>query len=240
MPKSSGQGITLIRNERSQKHGESLRKWRRWYADGDTGGIPGASGQGDSGYNPATVEDAQKIIAALQKRIGEREATINELKQSSSSQADRLKAIEDAQRKQLEEQGNFSELAKQRAAEIESLRPKAALADDAAEFLKNLNDQTAASIPETYRKLVPDFGDSYEAQKRKAAWLRENMSLLTKPPAPDFDAGAGGNSGGGNGDGKLPKLTESQKLAARNMRMSEEQYAKQLQDIQRRRAEAKE
>ena len=232
MPNRPEQRITLIRNQRSQSSGVSLRKWRRWFDEGD-------GQQGESGYNPATVEDAQKIIAALQKRIGEREATINELKQSSSSQADRLKAIEDAQRKQLEEQGNYSELAKQRAAEIEALKPKAQLADDAAAFLKDLNEQTSASIPEHYRKLVPDFGDSYEAQKRKAAWLRENISLLTKPTPPNYEAGAGANGGSGNGDGKLPKLTEEQKQMARQMRMSEEAYAKQLQSIRERKPEPK-
>lgn len=211
MPNVSDKRISLIRNERKPRVGVSLRKWRRWYAEGD-----GQQGQGQgSGYNPSTIEEAQKIIAALEKRVGERDTTINELKQSSGTLADQLNAIQDAQRKQLEEQGNYSELAKQRLAEIELLKPKASQAEDAAAFLKDLNDQTTAGIPEHYRKLVPDFGDSYEAQKRKAAWLRENMTLLTKPPAPNFDGGAGSGSGGSSGGrGNEIKVTDEDKRQA--------------------------
>lgn len=208
MPNESEQRISLIRNERSQSSGESLRKWRRWYAEGD-----GQQGDKLDPNNPADLDAAKKIIASFQKRIDEREATIAELRQSSGTLSDQVKAIQDAQRKQLEEQGNYSELAKQRAAEVELLKPKAQIADDAAAFLKDLNDQTTAGIPELYRKLVPDFGDSYEAQKRKAAWLRENMTLLTKPAPPNFDGGAGAGGGSG-GRGSEIKVTDDDKRQA--------------------------
>jgi len=217
MPKSSEQTIALIRKQPSplaplpqgegKNTGASLLRWRAWYADDEQQGGEGQNQ--DGGYNPATLEDAQKIIAALQKRVGERDAQIGQLRQSNSGLDERLKAIEDAQKQRLEKQGDFEELARQRAAEIETLKPTAERAKALEGVIRESNEARIKRVPETMRSIVPA---DYPPEKLQA-WLNANEALLTKPPPPNFDAGAG-NGSGGSGTKNQIKVTDADKQQA--------------------------
>lgn len=167
------------------EEGVSLRKVRAWFEGQD--GDPAAGG---SKYNPATVEDAKKIIEALEKRIGERDATIEQLKTSQTTMADQIKAIQAANQKKLEEQGNFAEVKTQLQAQIETLRPSAERAAALEKIIRESNEERIKSVPEQYRAMIP----SEYAPEKLQAWLNANEKLLVKQPAPNFDAGAGAGS----------------------------------------------
>lgn len=218
MPNVSDERISLIRNERGQSSGVSLRKWRRWYADGDGQQGQGQDqGQGEGGYNPATLEDAQKIIKALQKRVGDKEREKDEAVQAANQRA----ADADAERKKkLAEEGNYKALADQATAEAESLRGYRDRAASLEQVIRDSNDSRIKTLPESARDLVPvDY-----APEKLQAWLNKNMSLLTKPAPPNFDAGAGSGSGG-SGSRDIELSAEEKALAAATG-MTIEQYAK--------------
>jgi len=171
-----------------------------------------------SKYNPATVEDARKIIEALEKRVGERETTIEQLKASQSTLSERMAAIEAASRKKLEEQGNYQEVRAQLQAEIEALKPSAERAATLEQIIRESNEARIGRVPEAMRSMIPvDY-----APERLQAWLNANEALLTKKPAPNYDAGAGAGS---NGSGtRQPELTAEELNIAKRMKMSPEQY----------------
>lgn len=196
-----------------------LRQRRAWFDD--TAGREGQQ-QGDqdtgSKYNPATVDDARKIIEALEKRVGEREATIEQLRASASTLSERITAIEAATRKKLEEQGNYQEVRAQLQAEIEALKPSAERAAALEQIIRESNEARIGRVPETMRSMIPtDY-----APERLQAWLNANEALLTKKPAPNYDAGAGAGS---NGSGtRQPELTADEQMMAKRMKMTPEQY----------------
>lgn len=151
--------------------------------------------EGTGKYNPASLDDAQKIIEALTKRVGEREATIDELKKSSGTLAERLAQIEQAQKKRLEEEGNWAELAKQRAAELDALKPYQERAQTLEGIIRQSNEERVKRIPEAVRPLVPV---DYPPEKLQA-WLNANEGRLMRPAAPDYNAGAGAGGSAGAG-----------------------------------------
>lgn len=181
--------------------------------------------QGDSKYNPATVEDAMRIITALEKRLGERDATIEQQKANINTLGERITAIEAASRKKLEEQGNFSELKTQLQAEIEALKPTAERAAALEKILRESNEARIKNVPEQIRSMIPMDYPPERLQK----WLADNEALLSKPPAPNFDAGAGAGAGQGI---VTPKLTDEQKQLAKKVGMTDEQYAAAMHKAQ--------
>lgn len=203
----------------------SLRMRRAWYSEhGEQGGgDPAASGgTGGSKYNPATVDDAKKIIEALEKRLGERDATIEQLKSSATTLTERMAAIEAANRKKLEEQGNYAELRTQLQAEIEALKPTAERAAALEKIIRESNDARIARVPEQYRAMIPG---EYAPEKLQA-WLNANEALLAKPPAPNFDAGAGAGN-----QPAASSLTPEQRATAKRFGLSDEDM---LAEIKRR------
>jgi hypothetical protein len=161
-------------------------------------------------YNPSTLDDATKIIAALQKRLEERDSELGGAKQ-------RLTAFEQAQQKALEEQGNYKTLADQRAAELERLKPAAERMATLEQIIRQSNEERVKQIPETMRGLVP----SDYAPERLQEWLNKNAAMLTKQPAPNFDAGAGG-SGGRSAASLTPEEIQAAKMAG----ISQEEFLK--------------
>lgn len=168
---------------------------------------------GEGKYNPATVEEAQRIIAALEKRLGERDATIEQQRTSIGTLNERITAIEAANRKKLEEQGNFSELRTQLQAEIEALKPTAERAAALERIIRESNEARVKNVPEQYRGMIPaDY-----APEKLQAWLNANEALLSKQPAPSFDAGAGAG-----GAPAASSLTPEQKAMAKRFGLKEE------------------
>lgn len=201
----------------------SLAKRRAWFDEQATGEPAAAAG---SKYNPATVDDARKIIEALEKRIGEREATIDELKKASASLSDQVRAIQEANKKRLEAEGNFAELKTALQAEIETLRPTAERARALEAIIRESNEARINRVPETMRALIP----AEYPPERLQAWLNANENLLTKPPAPAFDAGAGA----GNGTLAASKLTPEMRATARKLGVTDDEL---LAEMKRREAE---
>lgn len=172
----------------------NLAKRRAWYADGDAGDQQQQGQQQDAGDTaPKSIEDWQKYAEALRKRVDERDQTIMGLRTSNSDMDKRLKAIETAQRVQLEQDGNFKALAQQHEAEVARLKPIEERAAALEKIIRESNEGRIAAVPERMRSIIPA---DYPPEKLQN-WLNANASLLTQPPAPEFNAGAGG-SGGGN------------------------------------------
>lgn len=186
----------------------NLAKRRTWFADGDPAGDQQGDKQGDSKYNPETVDDAKKIIAALEKRIGEREATIEQQKANLNALNDRITVIETANRKKLEEQGDFTAVKTDLMAQIENLKPTAARAAALEQIIRDSNEARIKAVPEQYRAMIPA---DYPPEKLQG-WLNANEALLSKPPPPNFDAGAGAGGSGGKGD--VVKVTDADKRQA--------------------------
>lgn len=191
-----------------------------WNESEATGGDADSGDAGDSKYNPASLDDAQKIIEALTKRLSERDAKIEKLAGTMSETEARIKAMEDAQRKRLEETGNYAEVAKRYQSELESLKPIAERAQSLEAIIRESNEARLGAIPESYRNLVPtDY-----APEKLQAWLNANESLLKRAPAPSLDAGAGANSAPSDS----VRLTAEQKALAKRFGLSEDEYAAQL------------
>jgi len=202
----------------------SLAKRRAWFDEQGAAGEPAAAA--GSKYNPATVDDARRIIEALEKRIGEREATIDELKKASASLSDQVRAIQEANKKRLEAEGNFAELKTALQAEIETLRPTAERARALEAIIRESNEARINRVPETMRALIP----AEYPPERLQAWLNANENLLTKPPAPAFDAGAGA----GNGPLAASKITPDMRTMARKLGVTDDEL---LAEMKRREAE---
>jgi hypothetical protein len=160
--------------------------------------------QQGSKYNPETVDDAKKIIEALEKRLAERDADNQKLKGEIGDYGKRLQAIEEGSKKKLEEEGNWKALAEKRHAEAESLRLAAERATTLEMVIREANDAAIARIPEARRGLIPvDY-----APEKLQSWLANNSAVLLREPAPDFNAGEG------DGSGMLPaKLTDAERSA---------------------------
>lgn len=161
-----------------------------------------------SKYNPSTLEDAQRIIEALTKRVAERDASIDEMKRTSTSLSQRLNDIENATKKRLEEEGNWAELARQRAAELEALKPYQERAQALESVIRASNEERVARVPEDMRALIPT---DYPPEKLQA-WLNANERRLSKAPAPQYDAGVG--AAGGTGAAGGVKVTDEDRVAA--------------------------
>lgn len=204
MPNVSDERISLIRNSRKPRVGVSLCKRRTWYADDDRDD-QGEQGEGDDS-SPATMEDAKRLIAALKKRVGDKEREKDEAVGSIKRQLD---AIENDRKKKLAEEGNFKTLAEQAQAEAESLRGYKDRVGALEQVIRDSNEGRIKSLPESVRELVPvDY-----APEKLQAWLNKNESLLKKPAPPNFDGGAGAGGGSG-GRGSEIKVTDDDKRQA--------------------------
>lgn len=172
------------------------------------------NGQDQAGkYNPSTLEDALKIIGALTKRVDEREAEARKYK-------DERDTLTVAQRKQLEEQGNFKALHEQAAAELALLKPAKERLEEIEKGIRKDNEARFATIPDSKKPLVQPLVDVLSPEKLQA-YLNANPTLFVKDPAPDYDAGAGAGSGGT----PAPKLTDEERMLAKAMRMTDKQYS---------------
>lgn len=199
----------------------SLLKRRAWFADdpGDpaSNGQQGGAGEGDD-------KDGQVPLTSLPKAVQE---YISDLRQQAAEYRTKYKELADQTGKDAEQRltqnQQYKELAEKRALRINELEPLAEQATDAAAFLKSQNAQTIESLPEGARTMVPDFGDSYDGQKRQAAWLKTHAAKLTNKPAPDFDAGAGNGGGSGN---QTPKLTSEEDEIRQSFNMTVEDWVK--------------
>lgn len=120
--------------------------------------------------------------------------------------------------KHLEEQGKYKELAEERATKLAELQPQADQVDSMAKTLKEILAAEIEALPEVARPLVP----SELSDQQQLNWIAKNKTNLSKPNA--FDIGAG-KRGSENGE-VLVDLTAEEKAMAKNMNVSEKDYAK--------------
>lgn len=173
--------------------------------------------QGTSSKQPGTLEDALKYISALEKRIGERSDESKKRGDELQQLRDELKELQDFRQKSLEQQGQYQTIAEERAKKITELQREAELRKKYEALVQNQVDSALAQLPEDSRDLLPE-GLTLDQQ---LTLLNKLVPKLTRPPAPDYDAGAGGFSGGV----RLPTLTAYEKEIAAASGMSEKEYA---------------
>jgi hypothetical protein len=128
------------------------------------------------------------------------------------------KANKEAEEKRLIEKEDFKKLYEDTRGELESLRPKAAVAEESERTLRAVLDAQVSDLPESVRDMVPEGTTSY-----KLEWLAKHKAKLLKP-AP-YDIGAG-RTGGGAPD--MVTLTPEEIAAAKRTGVKPEDYAKNL------------
>jgi hypothetical protein len=177
------------------------------------GGTPAAEG--------GTPNDVSGLPEWAQKRFADLEARLSDVNKESASRRHRLnelettlKGLSESQQKRLAEQGNYEELARQRAAEVETLKPYEERAKSLEGIIRASNEARVGQVREDLRALVP--GDY--APEKLATWLDANWQRLTAKIAPDLDAGAGAASR------KAANLSEDERATARRFGMTDEQY----------------
>jgi seryl-tRNA synthetase len=164
-------------------------------ADADQTGATSGTGDGkdgagtDSDLSKESPAELARIIAELRK---ENAATRKKQRELEQAEAQRTAAQKEAEEKRLQEQGEFKTLYEKSTAEMEALKAKAAKAEALEGRIKAANDARIAKVPEAMRTLIPDYDDAVKLSE----WLDANLDKLTKPAAPDFDAGKSGERGG--------------------------------------------
>lgn len=177
---------------------------------------------------PAVSEDVNALPEWAKQKLTALETKLSDVNSESAGRRHRLNELEtqvkqltEAQQKRLAEQGNFEELARQRAAEAEALKPFEERAKALEGVIRASNDARIAQVREDLRALVPaDY-----APEKLATWLDANWSRLTVKAAPDLDAGAG------TAKGRAIKLTDAEREQAKLFGMTEDQYAAAKQKL---------
>jgi flagellar biosynthesis/type III secretory pathway protein FliH len=160
-------------------------------------------------------EDTQAgLLSALKK---EREANAEAAKRIAAIEAEQQSRIE----KQLEESGQYKQLADERAKALAEAQAKAEKYEETQEVLKKHLDAQIEEIPENKRSLVPTALSVTE----QLDWISQNRSLLSK--AVPFDTGAGKKGGSG---GQSVTLSEDEMKVAQHYGMTPEEYAKHKDD----------
>lgn len=134
--------------------------------------------------------------------------------------SDRLEAIDvankEAEEKRLKDNEEYKVLADKHAAEIETLKPKAEVAEAQEATLNTYLAAQVEELPENVRSMIPEKYTTLE----KLDWLAQNRAKLLKPDAPDIGAF---KLGGENGH---VELSAEEKEAANKMGVSAKDYAK--------------
>lgn len=146
-------------------------------------------------------EEKRFTQAELEKVVTDRLA-----RQRSALEAQQREAQQALEQQKLEDQKEFEKLAKQRAEEITSLRPRAGLADSYEKGVSRLMAEASRELPANIQMILnklslPDQLD----------WLTENLDSVRKPattnPGSDINAWSRSASGG------KPLMTEDEYLA---------------------------
>ncbi len=117
--------------------------------------------------------------------------------------------LSDAEKKRLEAQGQWEQIAKSAAQEADTLKPYKGRAETYEALIQQSNEALIQRIPEDMRDIVPLKLPPHEL----FGWLTANVDRLNKRPAPDIDAGAG--SGGGASAVKVTDADNSAAAAAK-------------------------
>ena len=128
------------------------------------------------------------------------------------------KTSKDAEEQRLADQEKWRELAEKRLEELESVKPKAAVAEEQEASLQKYLQAQIDEIPEDMRSLIPEQLTTLQ----KLDWLSINKAKLLKPTAPNIGAGM---RGAGSGNLASVELSPEEKEVAKKFGMSEKEYA---------------
>lgn len=170
--------------------------------------------ENESSEREESSSSIEERLKKLEAELAERDRYIRELRDEAAS---RRIALKQQQEQHLSEQGKWKELAEQRAAEIEALSSYKEQAETLNGLVQQSIQQRVEMIPEDMRDIVPlDYPPA-----RLHAWLDANLPKLTKPKAPNLDAGV---SGGGRSQAQL---TDEERDLIRRMGIDEQKYLTQ-------------
>ncbi len=150
--------------------------------------------------NDKPEQDAPEQPAAEPKDTDKKEhmipkSRLDEVIQERNEMQSRIEALEkaskEAEEQRLKDQEQWKELAEKRQQELESLKPKAAIAEEQEKTLQNYLEAQIQDIPETLHSLIPEQLTTMQ----KLQWLAKNKAKLIKPSGPDIGAGVRGASG---------------------------------------------
>lgn len=169
---------------------------------------PVADVERDVQSNADAVQDPAKYAEALKKRVDEAKAALAAEKQARKALEDQLSAREAANQKKLQERGEYEQLYKAALADVQTLKGVQTEAESLREVIQNANALRIQQIPEDRREVVPDGLSATQL----STWLDKSLPILTRKPAPDIDAGVGGNT-----QRKEPEftVTDADRTAAR-------------------------
>lgn len=153
------------------------------------------------------LEQAQKLIVSLEKRLGERDERI-------SSLSERLSAIEADRKKTLAEQGNYQQLLNEAQSQIESLKGVQSRMTTLEDVIREGNKALIERIPEQMRGVVPTTLPPEALNE----WLNKSVPMLSKPPAPKYNAG----EGAGAPTGQASELTAEERSLAQQFGLTED------------------
>ena len=96
-------------------------------------------------------------------------------------------ASKEAEEQRLKDNEEYKKLAETYQAELETLKPKAAVADEQEKILQEVVAAQIEELPEDARTLVPDV-----STLKQLSWLAVNKPKLMKPTAPGLFVGVRG------------------------------------------------
>lgn len=167
----------------------------------------------DAGNDAPAIDLEELKRRAAKAEHYEREAIERRLELKQKEEA--LQAIE---RDRLQKAGEWQDLAQQLQAENSELSSYKERYEAIEATLSESNAQRIETIAEDMRSLVPTGLTPADTAK----WLDQNLAKITRPTAPNIDAGVRSS-----GQGSAPvKLTPEEKAIADKMRISYEDYAK--------------
>jgi chromosome segregation ATPase len=145
---------------------------------------------------------------------------IKSLRGEAAEKRKKLEALEskisEAEQKRLAEQGQYRELSEKLQSDVSNLTPYKTRVEALEQKIIATNNKRVELIPEHMRSLVPQL-----SPEDLSVWLDANEAKLTKPSAPNLDAGAGGAGGK-----VVPQLTAEQLAVAKGMGLTPEEFAK--------------
>jgi phage I-like protein len=212
--------IARVNRRLNAEHAVDLRQRRAWFDDEHTD--PPTPLAGQAPQQDVDEFDFEQLSPAVQRYIKGLRAEAADYRTRAKREQEQARERE---QQRLAEQGNWKAIAEQKAEEAARLKAYEERATQLEAMIRASNDGRIQQIPETMRKVVPV---EYPPEKL-AAWLDSNLSLLTRPPAPNLDAGIGSGA-----NGKSVQLTAEQKAAARLAGMTEAQFEAALEKAQQR------
>jgi len=185
--------------------------------DKEAGDPPPDPENRDENGSGKDYEDKDGAITALEKRLAEAKEELRTLRDETKD----YKALKDAQKKMLEEQGNFKALYEDTQSKNAELAPKAEAYEILLNEIRDENKARIANLPADQQGSIALIAEKLSPQDLRKFLNDAEGSIIGQRKAPDTGAGRGVDSGGG----KSIVLTAEESAMAKRAGMTDEQYA---------------